>query len=96
MMTKPARTRRKKSNVLSLRGAAPPVPQIVPSVVEKLEELLARARDGHLVGFAFACLSPQGHGHFGWAGIAERDLMIANVARLQHDMMATDREANGG
>ena len=71
--TEMKRTKTKKSNVHSLWGAAPPVPEVVPSVVEKLEEMLAQAKEGRLIGFAFAWLSGTGHGQFGWVGTADRD-----------------------
>lgn len=77
-------------NVHSLWGAAPPIPQVVPSVVEKLEYLLARAQEGRLVGFAYSWISEDGHGQFGWAGVGDRDRMIAGVTRLQHDLLAVD------
>ncbi len=83
---------RKKTNVASLFGAAPPVAMINERVVARLEELMARARDGQICGLAWVAVDPFGGTVFGRAGSADGDRMIASTARLLHDMLADDRE----
>lgn len=85
--------RTKKTNVLSLHGAAPPVPTVCPSVVEKLEELLERARNGNVVGFAYLAVDPYGMTMFGRCGMAPVESLIAGTARLHHSILADDNNS---
>jgi hypothetical protein len=75
---------RKKTNIVSLRGAAIPVPHINQAVVETVESLLSDAKGGRIVGFAYARVAPEGHVTTGWAGNADGHSMIAGVALLAH------------
>lgn len=84
METTKRRRTRKTNSVVSLRGAAIPVPQVNGAVVAKLDELRDRALAGHAVGLAFAIVSPQGHISTGWDGNADAHLMIAAVTVLQN------------
>lgn len=79
--------------VTSLHGAAPPIPQIEPRVMARIEELTQRAKDGQVVGLAWVAVDPFGGAIYGRAGTAEADRMIAGVSRLLHDMLADDRAA---
>lgn len=83
---------RKRSNVFSLRGAAPPVAHVEPRVMVRLQELIAKAKDGQVVGIAWVALDPFGCTNYGRAGSADADRMIASAARLLHDMLADDRD----
>jgi hypothetical protein len=82
--------------VTSLFGAAPPIAQVEPRVVARLEGLLALARDGQICGIAWVAVDPFGGTKYGRAGSAEADRMIASTARLFHDMLADSREAADG
>ncbi len=75
--------RRRKTNILSLRGGAIPVPHINRAVVETLESLLVDAKDGHIAGIVYATVSPEGHLVTAWTGNAESHSMIAGAAILQ-------------
>ena len=76
--------RRGKTNVLSLRGAALPIPQVNREVVETLESLLVQARDGRVAGIAYATVEPEGHITTGWSGDADKCGMIAGAALLAY------------
>lgn len=92
-MGQPRRKRVRKSNVVSLRGSAPPVPTVVPAVVEKLEDLLDRAKSGFCVGLLYVAIDPAAGTIFGRCGIADRESMIVGAARLSFDLLADDRDA---
>lgn len=75
---------RRQKKVVSLRGAAIPLPQRNPEVVGALEELLAEAKDGNIAGLIVGKISPQGHILHAWFGNADRHAMIAAAASLQY------------
>ena len=79
---------RRKINVVSLRGAAIPLPQANRAVVDELESLLARAKSGNVVGFCYVTVAPEGHVGTGWAGNAEMHAMVAGAAMLAHRVTA--------
>ncbi len=85
-----------ESNVASLFGAAPPVAQIDERVIARLEELMAKARDGQVCGLAWVSLDPFGGTFYGRAGSADADRMIASAARLLHDMLSDDSAERAG
>lgn len=87
------RKRAAARKVVSLYGAAPPIPQVIPEVVERLTELLARAKDGQLVGIAWVAVDPQGGTLYSHDGAADADRLIASTARLYHGMLADSRDA---
>jgi hypothetical protein len=73
---------RRQRKVVSLRGAALPIPQVDREVVDALVDLLAEAMDGHIAGLAFAVVTPQGHTRSGTAGNAESHSMVAITSAL--------------
>lgn len=74
--------------MVSLRGAAIPLPQVNRDVVATLESLLTDAKDGHIAGIAYATVSPEGHLVTAWIGNAETHSMIAGAAILQRRVTA--------
>lgn len=82
--------RKRKTSVASLFGAAPLIPQQVPEVVSRLEYLLARARDGLILGFAHAAVESSGTIDWGWTGKAEVQRMQAAVGRLNHSIFSQE------
>lgn len=85
----------KKSNVASLFGCAPPVPQVVPDVVERLEKLLSEARDGAIVGLAYVRIASAANVGTGWVGTADRHRLIAGAGILHHRMLTQAAEDDG-
>ena len=77
-----------KDTYFEARTAAP-----VPSIIEKLEELLAEARDGKVQAFAFAAIDENGFQQYTWRGEAKVSYMIAAVSRLWHNLMTADFNA---
>lgn len=72
--------------VVSLQGiAVPGSREPVADVVERLEMLLQRAREGELHGLAFVTVVDNAVGH-GWVGNAECHRMLAGAAILQYRM----------
>lgn len=66
----------------------------VPEVVEMLEDLVAKARRGEIIGIACAWVDG-GHGQFtGWrSGSTQTGAMIATTAMLAYRVVeATERE----
>lgn len=43
-------------------------------VVDTLEKLLARAKEGQLIGLAYVTISPEGNTGTGWDGYGRKDL----------------------
>ena len=74
--------------VVSLRGAALPVPQANKDVINQLNTLLAAAKSGHISGLGYFTVSPEGHTGTGWEGNAEKFCMIAGSAMLAHRIVA--------
>jgi len=57
----------------------------VPEVVETLEGLLQRAKDGDITAFAYALCEPNGDTSSGWNGAEHtRDVLSVSVMCLQH------------
>ncbi len=88
----PKRRSRRKPQVVSLFGSAPPVPHVVPEVVEGLEDILRMARDGLVVGFAYATVEANGNVGTGWRGTADRHRLIHSVDYLHHRMLCAEAE----
>lgn len=84
--------RRKKKNVVSLFGTAPPVPQVNDDVIERLNYLLRLAKDGQICGLAYAAIEPSGTHQRGWCGNAEIGRMISAVALLNHRLLSRHLE----
>lgn len=74
--TDPASAKVYSMNGEHLTHAGKPV---VESVVSHLEDLLERARSGHLRALAYAIVEADGGGRFGVAGIYPRDIMIGEL-----------------
>jgi hypothetical protein len=82
-----------ENNVVALRGAVlPMVPTVNDGVVAKLEELLALARAGEIVGIAGATLHPGNLSDFHYAGIQTRALVGA-VEALKYYLVKTENES---
>lgn len=61
------------------------VPTPVPTVVEALERLLTLARDGQIVGVAFAYIDLADFANASWAGDVETGAKMAGaISLLQH------------
>lgn len=75
--------KRRANRVVSLRGAAIPIPSVNEEVVATAEGLLKRAKDGFVSGFVGAIVSPEGHIEIARAGNADRHQMVAAVAMLR-------------
>lgn len=73
--------------VVSISGLAPPVPCVNADVVERLETMLAEARDGQIAGFVHGLVRPNGDTKTGWAGNASQQNMLVAAALLQHRIM---------
>lgn len=71
-------------NVVALRDA--PIPgKPVEILVECLEDLLARAQAGEIIGFAYAVTEPAGATATGWRGAdGTRHPLCSAIAVLQH------------
>ncbi len=90
MAAKPKRKRRTKGSVVSLFGAAPLVPRAHTDIVERLEFLLGRAKDGLVIGFCYAIIESNGTIATGWDGDAEAFRMQAGAASLNHRIFAAN------
>jgi hypothetical protein len=76
--------------VVALRGQVMPTePTVVPHVVERLEELLAMARAGEIVGIAYATVHPGDVTGYGRIGRQVRALLGA-LDLLKFDMCKGD------
>lgn len=75
---------RLKNKVVSLRGAAVPLPQRNQDVIDALRELLKQAEDGHICGLLYGAITPQGHAVTSWEGNAPKHHMVATAAMLAH------------
>lgn len=76
--------------IVALRGQVMPTePTVVPHVVEILEELLAAARAGEIVGFAYATVHPGDVTGYGRTGRQIRALLGA-LDLLKFDMCRND------
>lgn len=84
-----ARKARRKTNVVSLWGAALSAPKENGDVVAKLEELLALAKDGQITGIGYAVVRLQRHIVTGLVGNADSHDMTAAAARLAHRVVAS-------
>jgi pyruvoyl-dependent arginine decarboxylase (PvlArgDC) len=73
-----------KTNVVSINGVAPPVALVDDEVVEKLEELLVKAKAGQLIGMVYGMVSPQASVGTGWVGNARSHDMLAAASMLFH------------
>jgi hypothetical protein len=58
--------------------------QVVESVVERLEEVLAAAREGRIVSVAIATISVDGSLGSAWSETDDFGKLVGAVARLQH------------
>jgi len=76
-----------RRKVVSLRGAAIPIPERQPAVIEELSDFLKEARAGNVAGVGIFVVRPNGHITTSWAGPAEKHSMIAGVNLLHHRMM---------
>lgn len=73
--------------VVSIRGAALPIPAVNAEVVETLRRLLHEAESGNIAGFVYGAVSPVGHIDTGWSGNADAHGMTAAVAILFHRVL---------
>lgn len=86
-----------QSNVLNLETERPvPVP-VCPEVIERLEELLERARKGEINGIVFATIHSPGAGRYlgvasGWAGDACRSNVHTVAGAIQMVQMRWHKE----
>ena len=80
--------RRRKTNVVSLDGGAPPIPRVVPEIIDALQGLTVDAKDGKIVGLAFVAIDASGSWQGRWMGDTRMSQMTGIVGRLQHDMVA--------
>jgi hypothetical protein len=82
-----------KGQVVTLRGAAPPVPtEPDQEVVGKLEELLQLAKDSQLTGLVYGLVFANQDITTGWAGKADSHTMIAAATIVQHRVLAFEVE----
>lgn len=85
------------SNVVKLETENPtPVP-VCPEVIERLEELLERARAGQINGIVFATIHSPGPGQYlscgsGWAGDAMRANVHTTAGAIQALALRWNRE----
>jgi hypothetical protein len=85
----PTRRTRKKAKVVSLwRGIAPPVPIVQPEIVECIESLLKKAKEGQITGIAYAIVKPSNSIGTCWVGKCDQHLLIAGVRALDHRIMS--------
>lgn len=74
----------RKGKVVSLRGAAIPVPQRNKEVIEDLRALLKEAQDGHICGLVYGVITPEGGVRTSWAGNAPKHHAVAAASMLAH------------
>ena len=79
---------RRQRKVVSLRGAAIPLPQVNRDVVKACEMLLAEAKAGNIAGLLWARIAPQGHIKADWCGNADSHGMMAAAGMLSHRVFA--------
>jgi hypothetical protein len=72
--------------VVSLRGVTPQIPTVDQDVVTELENALAEARDGQVVGVALTIIRFNHDIVTGWAGTPPSIIMIGAAARLLHHL----------
>ena len=81
------------SNIIPLQGSIIPG-QPNPDIVEELESLLAAARSGDLLAFAFCTVYADEKGS-GWAGNGgTRDSIHAAIAMLHHRFTSAQMEGS--
>lgn len=71
------------------RMKALPVPRLNADVIERLEELLIKAREGQIVGFVYGTVQPIGNVNTGWTGDASQHSMLSASVLLYHRLMHT-------
>ena len=72
---------------MTVKEIAPSNPEPKADVVERLEELLFRAKSGEIQGIAYAVDKPRTTAN-GWVGMTENSAaMIGEVSILHRDMM---------
>lgn len=77
-----AAKRKRKPNVFSFLGAAPPLARVYPDVVRELEGLLALARDGQIHGLLYGVVRANGNTMTMWTGDASQHAMSSAAAQL--------------
>jgi hypothetical protein len=77
------RAKKKPSNVASIWGNTTDIPNPEPDqeVVGVLEEMLARAKDGQILGMHYACIEPGRIIGTGFVGKAERGVMLTAITQ---------------
>lgn len=63
------------------------------SVIERLEEALARAREGSVSSIAIAIVNRDGSSESCWSDVPSYGLLIGAVARMQYRLMIKGDEA---
>ena len=70
------------TNIVSLVNAPEPDPD--PDIIAGIERMLAQAKAGDLLGFAYASVTTAGH-ETGWVGIhGTRNSIAASIMMLHH------------
>lgn len=82
------RTRRKRDNVLSLRGAVPAHGVPEKDVCDKLRKLLVEAEAGAISGVVIGWIGPSHTILTGWYGRADSHELIAAAGQLHARVMA--------
>jgi carboxylesterase type B len=77
-----ARTRTKRNKIVSLHGAALPIPVVDGEVLDNANEILDLAKSGHAAGLIWGTVSPEGQIFTGFAGKASHNSMIAAATIL--------------
>jgi len=77
-----------KSNIISPWGFATGEPIVVPSLIEKIERLLERAKAGDVIGIAVACAYKDGCSSCDVEGIVNGFSTLGAVTALQERVRA--------
>ncbi len=83
---------RRQRKVVSLFGAAVPIPQRQEDVIDKLEWLLRMAKDGAIAGIGYCVVEASGNVKTGWVGNADCHRLCHSADLLHHRMIAAAEE----
>ena len=83
------------SNIKSIRGGVAYIkPEVCHSTVARLEELLAEAQAGMLIGLAYCAEYRNDMGSMGIVGTAGSRVTLGALAELTHEIVRTRREVD--
>jgi hypothetical protein len=76
-----------EDNLVRLQNASIPKPQASADIVEMLEDVLERAKNGQVIGLAYVVVEPGRRFEMNYrAGHGIRHSLVAGVCALHHDM----------